>query len=257
MRGLEQRHVGAVVRGVVAAASSRPGSSSGRITLWSVESGLAMVSAGSSSPRRRPVEGRGRDEAVGDGLGQAAVAQRVLQAPAQRRVAGQPADRLAALGQRGRQAVEAVDARDLLDQVGLALDVGVAPVGHPPALRALALEAEPLEDRRRLLLADALAQQPLLARGAQRAPCAAAAGAGRRRSSRPPGGRRSGRASAARPAAGRPSRARGAAASRSARRPRCAAAAASRCAGCSSRPRWRPPSAPASSCPRPRRSARP
>ena len=51
------------------------------------------------------------------------------------------------------QAVEAVDARDLLDQVGLALDVAVAEVRHLDLEVAVALldaEAEPLEDRRGL-----------------------------------------------------------------------------------------------------------
>ena len=43
---------------------------------------------------------------------------------------GQPADRALARRQRRRQLVEPVDARDLLDQVGRALDVGVAPGGH-------------------------------------------------------------------------------------------------------------------------------
>ena len=98
------------------------------MTLWSSDSGLAIA-------QRRHVgqpqllERLGAGERVGDDLGQPAAAQLVLEPPAQplRRV--QPADRLRARGQRRRDRVEAVDAPDLLDQVGLALHVAVAPVG--------------------------------------------------------------------------------------------------------------------------------
>ena len=42
--------------------------------------------------------------------------------------------------------VEAVDARDLLDQVGLALHVGVPPPRYTPESSIALFEAEPLED---------------------------------------------------------------------------------------------------------------
>ena len=68
--------------------------------------------------------------------------------------------------QRRRQLVEAVDAGDLLDQVRLALDVGVAPGRHAPPVSRV-LEAEPLEDLGHALRRDALAEQPLHALLAQ------------------------------------------------------------------------------------------
>ena len=77
----------------------------------------------------------------------------------------QPADRAAARGKRDGQPVEAVDAGDLLDQVGLALHVAVAPGGHSRAQAAVAgaldVEAEPVEDRLHAVARHGLAEQPL------------------------------------------------------------------------------------------------
>ena len=60
---------------------------------------------------------------------------------------------------RRRHAIEAGDAHDLLDDVGLALDVG--PPARHDRLAVLELEAEPLEDRLALALRDVDAEQPL------------------------------------------------------------------------------------------------
>ena len=77
--------------------------------------------------------------------------ERVLGAAAQRAARGVEAPAGAApRGQRGRQLVEAPDARDLLDQVGLAGDVAAAPVRHgdvEAAGRAAHAEAERAQDR--------------------------------------------------------------------------------------------------------------
>ena len=136
---------------------------------------------------------------------EAAAAQVVLDRAAQALLRRQAADRLAAGGQRGGQLLEAVDARDLLDQVGLAVHVVVAAVRH------LDLEVAVRAARRRSRGArgsrcDSAGsmrspEQPLEPRAAQDDRGAARARARRRRSCRAPSARRTARPSAARPGA--------------------------------------------------------
>ena len=80
----------------------------------------------------------GVDEAPGDRLVEAGVAQQVLDPAEEHLVALEPADGTAAPGQGRREVlVEAVDARDLLDQVDLAGDVEVAVGRHRDGDRAV------------------------------------------------------------------------------------------------------------------------
>ena len=164
----------------------------------------------------------------------------------------QPPGAAAALGQRGGQLLEAVDARDLLDEVGLARDVVAPEGGHQhveAAGRLLDGEAQRAQD---LGLARARDRQR---RGSPATRCSRRRMTCRRRAvaadvDRPGHQARAGqlehepRGDDLRPPA--PARARGP--SRSARWPRCAGPGAARCGGCSGRPSWRPPSARAS-CP--------
>ena len=202
----------------------------------------------------------GRGEAPGHDLVQAAVAQGVLQPAAQPLARRQAADGAAPCRQRDGQLVQAVDAGHLLDQVGLALHVGVAPVGHGHVQHAVAAlgrrspatPAGPPPRPRRSPCPAACAPAPCAA-----PPRAAPAARGRRRSGPAPAARRTGPPSAAPSAAGRPARSRDAAASRTGSRPRSAGSAPSRCAGRWWARTWRPPSARAWWSPRPRRSGRP
>src|SRR3954469_22837946 len=67
-------------------------------------------------------------DAPADDLVQTTADERVDGAAAKALLEAQPAGRAAALGQRRRQLLEAVDPRDLLDEVGLAVDVVAAEV---------------------------------------------------------------------------------------------------------------------------------
>ncbi len=78
--------------------------------------------------QQQPVEQLGVGEAPSDDLAQAAADHRVLGGAAHALGVREPAGGAAARGQRRGQPLEAVDARDLLDQVDLARDV-VAPEG--------------------------------------------------------------------------------------------------------------------------------
>ena len=88
-------------------------------------------------------------EAPGDDLVEAQVPHHVLGAAAQELLPGEDAHAVSMLGKGPRQPVEAVEAPDLLDQVGLAGDVVVAVDGHRSAEVVLAhrldLELEALE----------------------------------------------------------------------------------------------------------------
>ena len=200
---------------------------------------------GQAEPRR----GLARREAPADGLGEPRAAQRVLEPAAQPLRGREPADGAAARGQRGGDAVEPPDARDLLDEVGLAEHV-VAPPRAGPRRRARR-RRPPRRSRGRA----GSAPRPRAGRRRRAgARCARRAGAAsrargrdrRRRSCRRPAARRTARSSASRRPPGRRCPARAGAASRSARTPRCAGRAASTCAGCSARSRSPPPSARAS-----------
>ena len=139
--------------------------------------------------------------------------------------------------------VVAVDAPDLLDQVGLAADVVVAVdrnLGHQVVALALDPEAEPLQVGGAQLGLDPHPQQRAR-RGARAAALGAQAAARRRRrSSRAPASPRTSRPSASTRCAGRGSPARGEAASRTGWTPPSATPAFARCAGCSPRSRSRP-----------------
>jgi hypothetical protein len=104
-------------------------------------------------------------EAEVDDRVEAEVAQRVLRAPAQALLTGQPPGLAAGRGQRRDQVLRiAVDTTDLLDQVDLPCDVVVAVDRHrdlqvvPIALYA---EVEPLEVLRALIRRDRHAEQSL------------------------------------------------------------------------------------------------
>src|SRR5918992_2290059 len=86
-----------------------------------------------------PLDRGRRSEAVRDALAEAAVAQKVLEPAAKTLAAREAADRTPAGGQRRGQLLEAVDARNLLDEIGLAPDVAVARGGHAPALGRVGL----------------------------------------------------------------------------------------------------------------------
>ena len=260
MAGLEQRQTRRR-RGPALwrAASSRPGSRSGRITLWSSLSGLASASAGSSARRSRS-SAAGEVKLQPTTSCMPAVAQRVLQPAAQPLRRSQAPHRARTRGQGGGQPVEAIDAGDLLDQVCLALHVGVAPVAAPsPSAPRPGSVAKPSESR----------IAPTSSRGIT-CPSRRSIRSRRRFTTRGSSGRRvrvdrAGRHPRAAQLHHQPGRqalrgdraARGAAASRSASKPRCAGPAPWTSAGCSDPPMSPPPSAPAWSCRRPRRSGRP
>ena len=102
------------------------------------------------------------DERPGDRFAQAERRQRALGragALLQQRQHGARHARVEPRQRRRRHAVEAGDAHDLLDDVGLAVDVG-APVGHD-RLAVLDVEAEAGENRLALALRDVEADEPL------------------------------------------------------------------------------------------------
>ena len=117
-----------------AAASSSEPSSVGRRIDWSSDSGFStrhdapQVVIGLPSSSRSSSAGVG--EAPADDLVQAAADQRVLGRAAHALGVREPAGGAAAGGQRRGQPLEAVDARDLLDQVDLARDVVAAQRRH-------------------------------------------------------------------------------------------------------------------------------
>ena len=113
LRDVEQRSRAASC----AAATARPTSGS---------RARATSSLGSRSRRQL-----GADEAPADDLVQSLGGQRVGGAAAQPLAVGQPAGRAVAARQRRRQLLQPVEARDLLDQVGLAGDVGAPERGRP------------------------------------------------------------------------------------------------------------------------------
>ena len=161
--GLEQREVGPAAGDVVARGVEQRAQERGahhRVVL------AHRVLEGHEAPARvvgrqaQPVGQPGVGEAPAHDLVQAAADERVDGAAAQALPDGQPPRAAAALGQRGRQLLEAVDARDLLDEVGLASDVVAPEGGH-----------EHVEAARRLLDAEAQRAQDLgLARARDRAP---------------------------------------------------------------------------------------
>ncbi len=111
-----------------------------------------------------------RREAPADGLGDAGAAQGVLEPAPQPLRGREAADRAAARGQRGGDALEAPQARDLLDEVGLAADVVAPPGGHGDVEAVLGLghaEAQPGEDAVRVGARDGRAEQALRAGVAQ------------------------------------------------------------------------------------------
>ena len=89
-----------------------------------------MIALGSEQPVGQLAVG----ERPADDLQEPAADERVLGPPAQALRAGQaPGQAGAVLVDRGGQVLERVDARDLLDQVGLPHDVRAAPVRHADA----------------------------------------------------------------------------------------------------------------------------
>ena len=78
----------------------------------------------------QPVEQAGVGEAPADDLVQAAADERVLGRAAHPLGVAQQPHGAAARGQRGRQLLQAVDPRDLLDQVDLARDVHASQRRH-------------------------------------------------------------------------------------------------------------------------------
>ena len=146
------------------ATSSRPGTSVVRITDCSSLSGLAT-----GSTRARTSLSATRSLRTASGVTKLNVttslqprpAQLVLDLPPELLRPRQRSDRAAARRQRRREALQPVHARDLLDQVGLAVDVVVAEVRHlrlEVAVAPLHAEAEALEDRLGLLGRDRLAR---------------------------------------------------------------------------------------------------
>ncbi len=120
--------------------------------------------------QRQPVGRVRRGEAPAEDLVQARADQRVLRPAAQPLGRLQAPRRPAPRGQRGGQLLEAPDARDLLHQVGLAVDVPAPPVGHDHVEAVGRLgdpEAQPLEHRRLLGPRDRRPEQLLDARLAQ------------------------------------------------------------------------------------------
>ena len=106
---------------------------------WSSESGFSIFTtlrSGCIGPQQQPVEQRRLGEAPADDLVQAATDERVLGRAAHALGVRQTARGAAARRQRGRQALEAVDPGDLLDQVDLAGDV-LAPDGRRSHLQTV------------------------------------------------------------------------------------------------------------------------
>ena len=159
---LEERDVGLTVRGVVGGCVEQPRQKQ------RAHHALVRAERVLEPQERRVVRAAGLASAVGDvnvvdRLVEAAVAQRVLEAAPQALAGVEPPHRVPARGQRGGQLVQPVDPRDLLDQVRLALDVGVAPAAAPsqldpgagrrsraargsrPPSRAMLLAEEPLD----------------------------------------------------------------------------------------------------------------
>ncbi len=134
-----------------AASSSEP-SSVGRMIDCPSDSGFSSSitrRSGCSAPSLQPVEQRRIGEAPADDLVQAAADHRVLGGAAHALGVREHAGGAAARRQRRRQALEAVDARDLLDQVDLARDVVAAQRRHPHLEAAAArfgFEVERVED---------------------------------------------------------------------------------------------------------------
>ena len=162
---------------------ARLGSSVVRRIDWSLESGSSSRSASRS--------GSSADEARRVRLREAAAGEHVLDRPPQLLLAREAADRLPARRQRERHVVED-EARDLLDEVGLARHVACAPGRHRHRV-AVDVEPEPAEDAALLVggyvEADAARS---CARGPQLDDAAAPA-ARRARRSRPPSARRTSR----------------------------------------------------------------
>ena len=133
------------------------------MTVWSSLIGFSRATKrrrGSSGARRSRSASAGVGEAPAHDLVHAAPDEGVDGAAAQALLDGQPPGAAAPLGQRGRELLEAVDARDLLDEVGLARHVVAPEGGH-----------EHVEAARRLLDAEAQGAQDLgLARARDRAP---------------------------------------------------------------------------------------
>ena len=207
-----------------------PGSSSGRITLRSSLSGFSIAS-GSTSPSRSRASVSRRGEAVRDRLEQAAVAQQVLEPAPQRLAAGEPADRLAARGQRRRAACRARGCarppRSGRPRAGRRCRARAAP---QPARRPVAARTRAARGCPFAVSSSMRSPSSFSIRSARSGTTRGSAGLGY--TSIVPGTKRAPHSSTISRAASRCARspARGAAASRSAPTPRCAARAPSRSA---------------------------
>ena len=147
-------------RALRSAAATRPGTRLGRMSERSAAIGLASASAGAPPPNNSAFGLAMNDQVTASRRPSAAsarLATRVRFCSGVSTGRGTPAS---SRGQRRRRhAVEAGDAHDLLDDVGLAVDVG-APVGHD-RLAVLEREAEAGENRFALALRDVEADQAL------------------------------------------------------------------------------------------------
>ena len=120
------REVGAVARDVVTGGveqRAEQGRAHDRLVCGKGVFDLNDVAQSMVGTQQQPVEQRGLGEAPADDLVQAAADERVLGVAAHALGVGQSARGATARGQRDRQALQTVDAGDLLDQVDLAGDV--------------------------------------------------------------------------------------------------------------------------------------
>ena len=150
--GFEERQVGPAARDVVARGVEQRREERGahdRVVL------AHRVLEGHEAPARvvggqaQPIGEPGLGEAPAHDLIHPAAHERVDRAAAQALLDAQAPGAAAALGQRGRQLLEAVHAGDLLDEVGLARDVVAPEGGHQhveAAGRLLGLEAQRAQD---------------------------------------------------------------------------------------------------------------
>ena len=237
------------------ATSSRPGSSDVRITDCSSLSGFAIAQHPPARRRRRDPQALDRvrrDEAEVTASLRPRPRSRSSTVRRSRCSRDSPPIACRRAGSVAGRRCEPVNARDLLDHVGLAMHVVVAPVGHLGVEVVVALAATPKPSRSRIALRlgglDALAEQ---AARAARVRSAIRCGSGLGRGDVDRAGHHARAAQLDHQPRREPlrlHRERGdAAASRSARSPRCAGRASSRSGGCSARSRSPPPS-PRASC---------
>ena len=163
---LEDRDVGAVVRDVVASGIEQRAEQRGpqhrlclRQRVLEVHHAPHLVLA----RQAQAVCERGVGEAPAGYLVQSAARERILRRAAHALVMGESAGRPATRGQRRGQAVHAVNACDLLDEVDLARDVVAPQRGHgdaQPLGLGLRLEVQRAEDRGLALARDGHAENP-------------------------------------------------------------------------------------------------